>query len=230
MRDEPSAVMIFAAGFGTRMGVLTRDRPKPLIEVAGQALIDHALSWVDSFGVSKIVVNLHYKGDMIRAHFAGQDIAFSEEIPDILDTGGGLKAALPLLGPGSVFTMNSDAVWKGPNPLRHLFQAWNPDKMDALLLCVPLANVHAHSGTGDFLIDDEGRLSRGPDSVYSGLQILKTETVSAEKTHSFSLNDVWNRAEADGRLFGVSYPGQWCDVGHPEGIRIAEEMLGHSDA
>lgn len=134
MRNDPSSVMIFAAGFGTRMGDLTKDRPKPLINVAGKALIDHALDRVTAYGAGTVVVNLHYKPELMRAHLADRGILFSEEQPEILETGGGLKAALPLLGDRPVFTMNSDAVWSGANPLRQLSQVWDPERMDALLL------------------------------------------------------------------------------------------------
>lgn len=230
MRDDPSSVMIFAAGFGTRMGALTKDRPKPLIEVGGEALIDHTLSWVEAFGPVKIVVNLHYKADMLRQHLKNREVLFSEEVPDILETGGGLKAALPLLDADTVFTMNSDAVWRGPNPLSYLIKSWAPDKMDALLLCMPIANTHGYSGSGNFLLDEDGRLTRGPGEVYSGLQIIKTDSVARHMAQSFSLNEVWNETQKAERLFGVSYPGQWCDVGHPGGIAIAEEMLGLGDA
>lgn len=217
--------MIFAAGFGTRMGELTKDRPKPLIEVAGHTLIDHALGWVEGFGTQTIVANLHYKAEMLRDHLSGRDVLFSEETPDILETGGGLKAALPLLGDGPVFTMNCDAVWSGPNPLGHLAARWDPHEMDALLLCVPLRQAVGHSGTGDFLQDRDGRLLRGPGEVYSGLQIMKPGVVKAVQDTVFSLNKVWNILLENGRVFGASYPGQWCDVGQPSGITLAESML-----
>lgn len=230
MRDDPSSVMIFAAGFGTRMGALTKDRPKPLIEVGGEALIDRTLSLVEAFGPDRIVVNLHYKADMLRAHLKDRDVVLSEEMPDILETGGGLKAALPHLGSNPVFTMNSDAVWRGPNPLDYLVKSWAPEEMDALLLCVPIENTLGYSGSGDFVLGEKGRLMRGAGEVYSGLQIIKTESVAGQMAQSFSLNDVWTQAEQDGRLFGVSYPGKWCDVGHPGGIALAEDMLGPGHA
>ena len=110
MRDHPTSVMVFAAGLGTRMGALTADRPKPMIDVAGKPLIDHALEQVREFGELRTVVNLHYKPDAIRHHLSGSEVLFSEETPEILETGGGLRAALPLLGEGPVFTMNTDMV------------------------------------------------------------------------------------------------------------------------
>ena len=135
----PDALMLFAAGFGTRMGALTADRPKPLVEVAGKPLIDHALDLAEGVGPLRRVANAHYRADQLAAHLDGRDVALSREEPEILDTGGGLRAALPLLGPDPVFALNTDAVWSGPNPLRLLAEAWDPERMDALLLCVPVA-------------------------------------------------------------------------------------------
>ncbi|MEM7596489.1 MAG: nucleotidyltransferase family protein [Pseudomonadota bacterium] len=226
MRNSPRSVMVFAAGFGTRMGAMTKDRPKPLIEVAGRALIDHTLDLISETDAETVVVNLHYKSDMLRTHLAGRGVVFADEQPDILETGGGLKAALPLLGEAPVYSMNSDAVWRGPNPLLHLAQFWDPDRMDALLLCVPWPHAVGHLGDGDFLSDSEGRLSRGPGEVFSGLQIVKPACVRAVDKRVFSLNEVWTEAEARGRLFGASYPGRWADVGHPDGIALAKAMLG----
>ncbi len=219
----PDAVMLFAAGFGTRMGALTARTPKPLITVAGKPLLDHALALTD--GIPRRVVNAHYRADQIAAHLEGRDIALSLETPDILDTGGGLRQALPLLGEGPVFALNTDAVWAGPNPLAQLRAGWVPERMDALLLCVPLDRAVGRKGGGDFSRDPQGRLSRRGDLVYTGAQILRTEGLDAFDTPAFSLNLLWNRmAEAD-RLFGLVYDGRWCDVGHPEGIAMAEEML-----
>ena len=229
MRNTPRSVMVFAAGFGTRMGALTQDRPKPLIKVAGRALIDHGLDLIEEMGAENIVINAHYKADMLRAHLAGKNVILSEEQPEILDTGGGLKAALPLLGENPVFSMNSDAVWSGPNPLQHLAQFWEPDSMDALLLCVPLARAEGHLGQGDFVIGADGRLARGPGAVFTGLQIVKPDCVRAVEKRVFSLNEVWTDAQLRGRLFGIAYPGSWADVGHPEGIARAEAMLEAGD-
>ena len=229
MRDRPNSVMLFAAGFGTRMGALTATRPKPLIKVAGKPLIDHALGLVDAYEPAQIVVNLHYLPDQIEAHLARPDIVFSYEEREILETGGGLRAALPLLGPGPVFTMNTDAVWQGPNPLALLSELWAPDRMDALLLCIPKERALGHTGAGDFLIGDDARATRGPGLVYSGLQIIKTDRLHDVAERRFSLNLLWDRILADGRLSAATYPGQWCDVGRPECIGIAETMLGYGD-
>lgn len=225
MRELTFPVMLFAAGFGTRMGALTATRPKPLIEVAGRTLIDHALDLVGGYGPPRVVVNLHYLPDAITAHLAGRDILFSHETPEILETGGGLRAALPLLGPGPVFTMNTDAVWRGPNPLCHLAGLWRPEEMDALLLCVPVDRAVGHAGTGDFRIAPNGRATRGPGLIYTGVQIIKPDLLHEIADKAFSLNVPWDRMLAEGRLSATPYPGEWCDVGHPAGIAQAEAML-----
>lgn len=225
---SPEAAMLFAAGFGTRMGDLTRDRPKPLIEVAGRPLIDHTLDLLRPLDLPRLVANLHYKPEMLRAHLEPQGIALSLEEPDILDTGGGLRAALPLLGTGPVFTVNTDAIWSGPNPLEMLRAAWDAEAMDALLICVPSARVIGHKGAGDFDIDETGRLSRGTQTVYAGVQIMRTELLAEIEEHVFSLNRVWDRMLQRNRLFALEYPGRWCDVGHPEGIALAERLLAEA--
>ena len=219
--------MLFAAGFGTRMGALTAGRPKPLIPVAGRALIDHALDLARGAGVNRLVANLHYRGGMIRAHLEGQDIAFSDETAEILETGGGLRAALPLLGPGPVYTLNTDAVWTGPNPLITLAQGWAPG-MGALLLLAPAEQTRGHSGKGDFTLHPGGRISRGGPMVYLGAQIVNPAGLEAIPERVFSLNRHWDRLIAQGLAFGVVHQGLWCDVGRPEGIGIAEAMLAEA--
>ena len=220
----PHPVMLFAAGLGTRMAPLTDTLPKPLIPVAGRALIDHALDQVGD--AAPIVVNLHYRAEQIRAHLAHRtDINFSAEIDTILETGGGLKQALPLLGADPVFTLNTDAVWTGPKALDQLATAWDGARMDALLLLVPHARAVGHLGAGDFLIDAQGRLTRGPGLVYSGAQLLRTDGLGAIRDPVFSLNRLWDQMLAEGRLYGLVHPGGWCDVGRPDAIPLAEQML-----
>ena len=222
-------LMLFAAGFGTRMGALTQDRPKPLINVAGRPLIDHALDLAHDAGITRIVANTHYRAEMIEAHLAGTNVQTINEAPDILETGGGLRNALPLLDSNTVMTLNSDAVWAGPNPLLQLINAWDPSRMDALLLCVPVAQTHGYSGTGDFALQPDGQIARGTGPVYAGAHILKTARLQDVADTAFSLNVVWNAMAADGRWHGITYPGQWCDVGHPDGIAAAEAMLTAHD-
>lgn len=221
--------MLFAAGFGTRMGALTASQPKPMIRVAGKPLIDHALDLVHAYMPARIVANLHYKPEALERHLAGTDIRLSHEQPDILDTGGGLRFALPLLGNDPLFTMNTDAVWHGRNPLDHLAREWDPAEMDALLLCIPKPQAHGHTGTGDFIIGDGGKARRGPDLIYSGLQIIKTNLLHDIPQTSFSLNLLWDAMLAQGTLYAATYPGQWCDVGRPDSIATAENMLARRD-
>ncbi|WP_238366416.1 nucleotidyltransferase family protein [Mesobacterium pallidum] len=224
----PDTVMLFAAGFGTRMGALTADRPKPLIPVAGQPLLDHALRLTDQPFITRRVVNAHYHADQIERHLAGRDVAVSTERPEILDTGGGLRAALPLTGPGPLFTMNTDTVFDGPNPLGWLRDAWQPDRMDALLILIDPARALGRKGAGDFDLDGQ-RLKRGTQWIYGGIQILKTDGLAAIPDRAFSLNRLWDQMASRGRLCGLPYPGRWCDVGHPEGIALAESLLRGAD-
>lgn len=224
----PDALMLFAAGLGTRMGALTATRPKPLIPVAGRPLIDHALALADGLGLSRIVVNTHYLPAQVAAHLAARpEILLSHE-PELLETGGGLKAAAPLLAADIVFTLNSDAVWSGPNPLATLAAAWDPARMDALLLLVPQAAARGHAGRGDFLLDAEGRIARGPGPVFAGAQIVKLAALAACPERIFSMNRVWDGLIAQGRAFATLHPGGWCDVGRPEGIALAEALLAEA--
>ncbi len=221
----PQAIMIFAAGLGTRMAPLTADRPKPLIEIGGRALIDHALELTEPVMPLRRVVNLHHRGDMLRRHLSGRDLALSDETDKLLETGGGLRHARPLLGPGPVFTLNSDAIWSGPNPLQTLQRAWDPTRMEALLLLLRPEDALGHAGQGDFLIGADGRLSRGPGLVYSGAQIVLPDGLDAIAEDAFSLNLLWNQIAARGGLYGVVHDGRWCDVGRPDCIALAEAML-----
>lgn len=229
----PFALMIFAAGFGTRMGALTAERPKPLIEVAGATLIDRALALGRAAGARPIVVNTHYRAEMIAAHLGGAgDVRISEERPAILDTGGGLRAALPLLGPGPAMTLNPDAVWTGPNPLAALARAWDGARMEALLMLVARDRARAHAGAGDFVIDSAGRLARAAGAagalVYGGAQILRTEGLAEMPERVFSLNRVWDAMLARGGVFGLVHAGGWADVGTPAGIAAAEALLAEA--
>ena len=223
MHDRPGALMVFAAGFGTRMGVLTRDRPKPLVDLGGRPMIDHVLALAAEAGIGRIVVNAHYRAEMIAHHVAPLGIAVSHETPDILDTGGGLRQALPLLGSEVVYAANADVLWTGENPFTELARRWEPERMDALLLCTRVP------GRGDFAMED-GRLSRGGDVTYTGAQILRASALDAVPDRVFSLNVVWDRIAATGRLCGMIHDGDWRDVGHAEGLAAAEALLARTHA
>ncbi|PJE27540.1 MurNAc alpha-1-phosphate uridylyltransferase [Pseudooceanicola antarcticus] len=220
---QPSALMLFAAGLGTRMRPLSDSRPKPLIKVAGRALIDHALDQRGTLPL-RCVANAHYRADQLAAHLQGGDVTLSRE-EQLLDTGGGLRAALPLLGPGPVFTLNTDAVWQGPAALPLLARHWDPARMEALLLCIPPERALGHAGQGDFLSDAQGRGRPGPGAIYTGAQILKPETLGEIDAPAFSLTEAWRRMIDRGTLYLAAYPGLWCDVGQPDSITLAEDML-----
>lgn len=222
-------LMIFAAGKGTRMAPLTDVTPKPLIPVAGQTLLDRALALGRDAGVGQIAVNIHHLGGQIRDHItsirAGQSIGISDESDLLLETGGGLRKALPLLGSGPVITMNPDVIWTGANPIAALLDAWDDSRMDALLMLVPLAHTHGRNGAGDFSLDPDNRLIRKGDLVYGGVQIIRPDRLAEIPENVFSLNRLWDLMIAEGRAFGLIHPGEWCDVGRPDCIPLAEGLL-----
>ncbi len=217
-------LMLFAAGLGTRMRPLTDKLPKPLVEVAGGTLIDHAIGLAHDAGIGKIVANTHYLSEMLERHLEGKGVATVFE-PELLDTGGGIRNALPLLRADTVVTLNTDAVWRGDNPLAVLLDAWQPDRMEAMLLLVPKNGAIGHMGSGDFGLNAKGCLRRGSGHVYTGAQIMKIERLRTAKAGRFSLNEVWDGMISGGGLFGLEYGGRWCDVGRPECIPLAERLL-----
>jgi MurNAc alpha-1-phosphate uridylyltransferase len=242
IRPEPAAqapevAMVMAAGLGKRMRPLTATRPKPLIEVAGQPLIDHCFDRLRAAGVRKAVVNVHYLADALEAHLAHRvkdiEIAVSDERAELLETGGGLIHALPLIDADPFLVVNSDNLWiDGPvDSLRLLASNWDDSRMDALLLLVPQARAHCHRGQGDFHMKPDGTLRRRKEGavapfVYTGIQIVSKRLLAGEHPEGpFSTNVLWNRAIAQGRLFGVVHEGLWFDVGAPENIRKTEEIL-----
>lgn len=218
----PNSILLFAAGLGTRMAPLTDTTPKPLIPVANRPLIDHALQFCEGLTA---VVNVHYLADQLIARLAPSDVLISDERDALLETGGGLKRALPLLQSNPTLTMNTDAVWKGPNPIDKLQSNWKPNQMDALLLMIPTQQAVGHTGCGDFDIDSAGRLSRGSSFVYSGLQIIKTDGLANIHETAFSMWSLWTDMLENRTMFGTPYDGEWCDVGRPENIATAEAML-----
>ena len=219
-------VMIFAAGFGTRMRPLTETMPKALVPLAGRPLIDHALDQARATRPQRIVVNGHHHADQLRAHLQEQaDVTFIEEHGQPLETGGGLRAALTLLGAEPVMTLNSDAAWTGPPAAHTLIQAWDPTQMDALLLVVPTARTCGTPGGWRFALND-GQLARADQGlIYTGAAIVKTQGLATIEQEVFSLLDLWRPMLEAGRLGGVIHPVHWADVGTPAGIPLAEAML-----
>jgi MurNAc alpha-1-phosphate uridylyltransferase len=236
----PSTAMVMAAGLGKRMRPLTATRPKPLVEVAGKPLLDHCLDRLRAAGVKKAVVNVHYLADALEAHLShrvkGIDYAISDERALLLETGGGLAKALPLIDADPFLVVNSDNLWvDGPvDSLRLLASTWDEARMDALLLLVPLARAHCHTGQGDFHMSATGLLRRRKAHavapyVYTGIQMLSKRLFEGEIPQgAFSTNLLWDRAIDAGRCFGTVHQGLWFDVGRPSSIAKAEEMLGVS--
>ena len=228
----PKNAMILAAGLGLRMRPLTDTRPKPLVAVAGQPLIEHILKPIEAVGVTEIVINVHYLADQIREHIAarhGSNVHISDETEKLLDSGGGIKKALPYLGANPFFILNGDSFWiDGPrsNSLR-LAEAWNPEKMDALLLVVASALATGYDGKGDFTMNPQGCLSRRMERyvapfVYAGVGIIKPELFDKTPNGPFSLNVLFDRSIEQGRLFGLRLDGEWLHVGTPDAIQAAE--------
>jgi MurNAc alpha-1-phosphate uridylyltransferase len=232
--------MVMAAGLGKRMRPLTATRPKPLVEVAGKPLLDHCLDRLRAAGVRKAVVNVHYLADALEAHLknrvTGIDYAVSDERDLLLETGGGLVKALPLIDADPFLVVNSDNLWvDGPvDSLKLLAATWDDDRMDALLLLVPLASAYCHNGQGDFHMSATGLLRRRRPNgvapyVYTGIQMLSKRLFEGDMPQGpFSTNILWDRAIEQGRCFGVVHQGLWFDVGRPSSIGKAEEMLGVS--
>ena len=233
----PETAMVMAAGLGKRMRPLTATRPKPLVEVAGKAMLDHVFDRLRAAGVKRAVVNVHYLADALEAHLAnrveGIEIAVSDERAMLLETGGGLLKARDLIGDAPFLVVNSDNYWvDGPSDaIRLLAQRWDDETMDALLLLVPLARANNHRGQGDFHLDAHGRITARRRSgrlapfVYTGLQILSPRLLRDGPEGPFSTMLFWERAIAAGRAFGVVHQGLWFDVGTPEAIGRTEAML-----
>ncbi len=227
--------MVLAAGYGQRMRPLTLTRPKPLIEVAGKPLIAYGFDRLRASGVATAVVNVHYLPEQIEAWAARQEspkTIISDERGEILDTGGGIARALPLLGDDPFFVINSDSFWveNGEAALDRLKQTWNDAEMDCLLLLCPLDKTVGYDGKGDFTRDEDGRLSRakgatGEALAYIGGYLVSPRLFGQAPEGKFSMNVLWDRAIAKGRLFGITHRGKWLHVGTPEAIALAEHAL-----
>lgn len=230
--------MVMAAGLGKRMRPLTATRPKPLVPVAGKALLDHTLDRLRAAGIMRAVINVHYLADAVEAHLrsSAQDmeILISDERDQLLETGGGLVRALPLIEDDPFLCVNSDNLWvDGPvDAIGLLEERWNADEMDALLLVVPQAHANCHTGPGDFHLDPFGRVSRRKPNrvapfVYTGIQILSHRLLRDAPDGSFSTNIFWDRAIAEGRCFGLVHKGLWFDVGTPVAVKKTEALLAY---
>jgi MurNAc alpha-1-phosphate uridylyltransferase len=234
--EVPKTAMIMAAGLGKRMRPLTATRPKPLVEVGGKALLDHVLDRLRTAGVQNVVVNVHYLADALEAHLATRakelNVKISDERDLLLETGGGLIKAEPLIDCDPFLALNSDNLWiDGPaDTLKLLASQWDGEKMDALLLLVPQARAVGHKGQGDFHMDRVGRIRRRERShvapfVFTGIQIASKRLLRDAPSGPFSTNILWDRAMEEGRAYGAVHQGLWFDVGTPQSIPVTEAVL-----
>ncbi|UDF03531.1 N-acetylmuramate alpha-1-phosphate uridylyltransferase MurU [Asticcacaulis sp. AND118] len=229
--------MVLAAGLGTRMRPLTDDRPKALVEVGGRTLIDHMIDRLKSAGVERCVVNVHYFADRLEAHLKTRtdvEIIISDERGKLLETGGGLKKARPLLGDNPIFVANIDSVWiedgGGDRALADMRDQWQANQMDALLLLAEMTRSSGFDGAGDFFLGDDRRLTfRGQAASaplnYMGVHITHPDIVMSVTEDAFSLTPVWRQKATEGRLYGVMMHGDWMHVGDPAARDAAEARL-----
>jgi N-acetyl-alpha-D-muramate 1-phosphate uridylyltransferase len=232
----PDTAMVLAAGKGTRMAPLTDTLPKPLVHLMGKPLIDHALFRLDASGIGRVIVNVHYLADKLEAHlreWTKPEITISDERAELLETGGGTRKALPLIGARPFYLLNSDSVWfeAGAPALSRLSGAWGDARMDALLLIVPLDRSSGYAGRGDFVRSADGLLTRLSDTpveegyVYMGTAILHPRLFANTPSGAFSLNLLFDRAIRSGKLYGLVHDGDWMHVGTPDAIGEAEARL-----
>lgn len=235
---HPKTAMVLSAGLGKRMRPLTATTPKPLIEVNGVSMLARAASRLKDAGLETCVVNVHYLADLVEVHarnFQGLDVKISDERDELLDTGGGVKKALPLLGADPFIIKNSDSLWlEGVKPnLDLLVDAWNDSGMDILLLLAPAVTAVGYDGKGDFLMSDEGKLERRDERsvapfIYSGTAMVHPRLFADTPEGPFSMNLLFDKAIESGRLFGVEGGGLWLHVGTPQGLVDAEQAIANS--
>ena len=235
-----TTAMVLAAGLGTRMRPLTDTTPKPLVPLKGKPLIDHVLDRLAEGGITRAVVNVHYLPDQIEAHLAGRmspAVTISDERGLLLDTGGGVAKALPLIGEAPFLIHNSDSVWVegiGSNIAR-LIEAFDADRMDSLLLLALGAESLGYDGHGDFVMAPDGALSRRGERreapfVFAGVSIAHPRLFEDAPEGAFSLNVLWDRAMARGRLFGLRLEGTWMHIGTPEAVQDAERWIDRAES
>jgi MurNAc alpha-1-phosphate uridylyltransferase len=236
MAARITTAMVLSAGLGTRIAPASNGLPKPLVPLGGKALIDHVLDRHAEAGIRRAVVNVHHKADLIEAHLKGRRtprIEISDERDELLDTGGGVKRALPRLGAGAFLIHNSDSVWiegVGSNLCR-LFEAWDDASMDCLMLLAVASQSLGYHGRGDFSFEADGRIRRRRIEheivpfAFAGVSLAHPRLFHGSPDGRFSLNLVWDKAIAAGRAFGVRMEGTWMHVGTPEALAQAEQLL-----
>jgi len=232
---RPNRAIVLAAGLGTRMRPYNGHVPKPLVQIGGKSLIDYSLDRLADAGVERVVVNVHHLADALERHLASRKrphIVISDERAELHGTGGGIAKALPQLGDGPFFLVNSDTVWlDGVKPnFARLADAFDPATMDALLLLAPTAESIGYGGRGDFAMLPDGRLRRRGERevvpfVYAGAAILSPALFAGAPAGAFPLTPLFDRAGAKDRLFGLRLEGLWMHVGTPEAVAAAEAAL-----
>ena len=223
--------MVLAAGLGLRMRPLTNTLPKPLIPVAGKTMLERAFEHLKQVGMTRIVINTHYLASLVeeRAKSLWPDVLISHE-KDLLETGGGIQKALPLLGEEPFFTLNGDSIWTHPESLQEMEKLWDDAEMDALLLLIPKERAHGYEGRGDFFLSADGRIFR-PDSessapyVYIGVQRVSPRLFHKAPEGAFSMNLLWNKALQQGRLYGHLHKGEWFHISTPQDLKKYEPMI-----
>lgn len=240
MSFVPKTALVLAAGLGTRMRPLTDVVPKPMVRLAGKPLIDHVLDRIGTAGVNTAIVNVHYRAEVLTSHLTDRrspKIIISDERDALLDTGGGVVRALGKLGPEPFLIHNSDSVWiEGVGTtLPRMFETWNPERMDSLMLLASAATSLGYDGRGDFNMTADGRLSRretGRESpfVFAGVSIAHPRMFEGAPQGAFSLNRLWDRAIDEGRLYGIRLDGRWMHVGTPQSLAEAEALIADEAA
>lgn len=230
----PKTAMVLSAGFGKRMRPLTDTMPKPMVSVNGTPLIGHVMNRLVDVGVERAIVNLHYLGEQIQEFLANEtrlEIIFSEEV-DLLETGGGVKHAMPVLGSDPFYVINSDAFWLDgyENALLRLAREWQEVQMDVLLMLQSTVYAYGYDGLGDFDADATGKLERRPEAavtpwLFAGIQIMHPRALKNTPEGAFSLNVVYDQASEAERLYGMIHDGEWFHIGTPERIAETEEFL-----
>ncbi len=230
--QRPTKAMVLAAGLGRRMRPITATTPKPLVSVAGKALIDHGLDRLAAAGIETAVVNVHYLADLVEYHVCKRDqpqIVISDEREALLDTGGGILKALPHFEDAPFILLNSDSFWiEGVRPnLDILSRSWDEEKMDILLMLASTVHSVGYSGRGDFMLSADGRLTRRAERavapfVYAGAAVLHPRIFGAVESAAFSLNRLFDEAIEKDRLFGVRMEGVWFHVGTPAAVKSAD--------
>ena len=232
---RPHTAFVLAAGLGKRMRHLTHDIPKPMVPLNGVPLIDRVLDRIAAAGIPRAVVNVHYQADVLERHLAARTrpaLTISDERGRLLDTGGGIIHAWPHLALGPFLIHNSDSVWieRATKNIDALCAAWNPDLMDSLMLLAPLTNAMGYDGPGDFVMAPSGQLSRREPGtttpyVFAGVSIAHPRLFDGAPAGAFSLNSVWDKAIAAGRIYGIELSGTWMHVGTPEAVIEAERRM-----